>query len=147
MFQKTLAFRIFFTVSAILIGCFVFLPLLWLINTALKPSDQTFSLYFFFGPLTLDNIISIITDRTIITYLKNSLIVSFLSSFFATLVSAFAGYSFSKFRYKGRKLIMGAFMMSQAFPQAILLLSIYLMMQKLGLLGSSRALKSMEPAI
>ena len=31
MFQKTLAFRIFFTVSAILIGCFVFLPLLWLI--------------------------------------------------------------------------------------------------------------------
>ncbi len=136
MFQKTLAFRIFFTVSAILIGCFVFLPLLWLINTALKPSDQTFSLYLFFGPLTLDNIISIITDRTIMTYLKNSLIVSFLSSFFATLVSAFAGYSFSKFRYKGRKLIMGAFMMSQAFPQAILLLSIYLMMQKLGLLGS-----------
>lgn len=136
MFQKTLAFRIFFTASAILIGCFVFLPLLWLINTALKPSDQTFSLYFFFGSLTLDNIISIITDRTIMTYLKNSLIVSFLSSFFATLVSAFAGYSFSKFRYKGRKLIMGAFMMSQAFPQAILLLSIYLMMQKLGLLGS-----------
>lgn len=57
MFQKTLAFKIFFTVSLILIGCFVFLPLLWMINTALKPSDQTFSLYFFTGPLTLDNII------------------------------------------------------------------------------------------
>lgn len=32
------------------------------------------------------------------------------------------------------------FMMSQAFPQAILLLSIYLLMQKLGLLGSYWAL-------
>ena len=47
-----------------------------------------------------------------------------------------AGYSFAKFRYKGRKFVMGMFMMSQAFPQAILLLSIYGIMQKLGLLGS-----------
>ena len=136
MFQKTLAFRIFFYVSLVVIGCFVFLPLLWMINTALKPSTETFSLYFFTGPLTLDNIIRILSDKTIMTYLKNSLIVSFMSSFAATLVSSFAAYSFSKFRYRGRKLVMGAFMMSQAFPQAILLLSIYLMMQKLGLLGS-----------
>ena len=130
MFQKTLAFRIFFIFSLILIGCFVFLPLLWMINTALKPADKTFTLYFFAGELTLENIIGILTDKTIMTYLKNSLIVSFLSSFMATLVSSFAAYSFSKFRYRGRKAIMGAFMMSQAFPQAILLLAIYLMMQR-----------------
>lgn len=136
MFQKTLAFRIFFWFFTIFIGAFVFLPLLWLINTALKPSDSTFTLYFFTGRLTLDNILSILSNKTIMTYLKNSLIVSFLSSAAATLVSSFAAYSFSKFRYRGRKLIMGAFLMSQAFPQAILLLSIYLLMQKLGLLGS-----------
>ena len=136
MFQKTLAFRIFFWFFTIFIGAFVFLPLLWLINTALKPSESTFTLYFFTGRLTLDNILSILSNKTIMTYLKNSLIVSFLSSAAATLVSSFAAYSFSKFRYRGRKLIMGAFLMSQAFPQAILLLSIYLLMQKLGLLGS-----------
>lgn len=136
MFQKTFAFRIFFWFFTIFIGAFVFLPLLWLINTALKPSDSTFTLYFFTGKLTLDNIISILTNKTIMNYLKNSLLVSFLSSAAATLVSSFAAYSFSKFRYRGRKLIMGAFLMSQAFPQAILLLSIYLLMQKLGLLGS-----------
>ena len=113
MFQKTLAFRVFFIFSLILIGCFVFLPLLWMINTALKPADKTFTLYFFAGELTLENIIGILTDKTIMTYLKNSLIVSFLSSFMATLVSSFAAYSFSKFRYRGRKAIMGAFMMSQ----------------------------------
>lgn len=58
----------------------------------------------------------------------------------ATIVCAFAGYSFSKFRYRGRKFIMGLFMMSQAFPQAILLLSIYVLMQRTGLLGSYWAL-------
>lgn len=136
MFQKTAAYRVFIIISAIVIGLFVFFPLLWLINTALKPSDKTFTLYFFTGELTLRNIWGILTNRTIMRYLLNSLFVSFCSSFLATLVSSFAAYSFSKFRYRGRKLIMGAFLMSQAFPQAILLLSIYLMMQKVGLLGS-----------
>lgn len=136
MFQKTAAYKAFIIISAIVIGIFVFFPLLWLINTALKPSEKTFTLYFFTGELTLKNIWGILSNRTIMCYLLNSLLVSFLSSFLATLVSSFAAYSFSKFRYRGRKLIMGAFLMSQAFPQAILLLSIYLMMQKVGLLGS-----------
>lgn len=140
MFQKTIAFRIFFWTTILLIGGFVFLPLLWLINTALKPSDLTFSSYFFTGPLTLDNIIHIVTDPKIMTYLKNSLVVSFGSSFMATLVASLAGYSFSKFRYRGRKFVMGMFMMSQAFPQAILLLAIYSMMKSVGLLGSYWAL-------
>ena len=73
-------------------------------------------------------------------YLRNSLIVSFGSSAAATFVCALAGYSFSKFRYRGRKLVMGLFMISQAFRQPILLLSIYVLMQKLGLLGSYGAL-------
>lgn len=140
MFEKTTAFRIFFWVCLVLIGGFVFLPLLWMINTALKPTDLTFTNYFFTGPLTLDNIIHIVTDPKIMTYLKNSLWVSFGSSFMATLVAALAGYSFSKFRYRGRKFVMGMFMMSQAFPQAILLLAIYTMMNKAGLLGSYWAL-------
>ncbi len=136
MFQKTTAYKIFIVISALVIGLFVFFPLLWLINTALKPSEKTFTLYFFTGELTLKNIWGILSNRTIMRYLLNSLFVSFCSSFLATLVSSFAAYSFSKFRYRGRKLIMGAFLMSQAFPQAILLLSIYLLMQKMGLLGS-----------
>lgn len=140
MFEKTTAFRVFFWACLILIGGFVFLPLLWMINTALKPTDLTFTNYFFTGALTLDNIIHIVTDPKIMTYLKNSLWVSFGSSFMATLVAALAGYSFSKFRYRGRKFVMGIFMMSQAFPQAILLLAIYTMMNKAGLLGSYWAL-------
>src|SRR5699024_5132147 len=99
-------------------------------------TSETFSLAFFTGPKTMDNITHIVTDEKIMGYLKNSLIVSFASSLLATVVCSFAGYSFSKFRYRGRKFVMGMFMMSQAFPQAILLLSIYAIMQKTGLLGS-----------
>ena len=140
MFRKTPAFRVFFWFFTVLIGGFIFLPLLWMINTALKPTAETFSLDFFTGTKTLENIVHIVTDEKIMRYLRNSLVVSFGSSLMATIVCAFAAYSFSKFRYRGRKLVMGLFMMSQAFPQAILLLSIYVLMQKTGLLGSYWAL-------
>ncbi|MDR1639181.1 MAG: carbohydrate ABC transporter permease [Clostridiales bacterium] len=140
MFQKTKPFTAFVIIVSVILGIFIFFPLLWMINTAFKPAANTFDLYFFIGPLTLANFKRIVTDAQILTYLKNSLIVSFASSFMATFVSALAGYSLSKFRYRGRKIVMTMFMMSQAFPQAILLLSIYLMMKGFGLLGSYWAL-------
>ncbi len=140
MFRKTPGFRVFFWIFTVTIGGFIFLPLLWMINTALKPAAETFTLDFFTGTKTLENFAHIVTDGKIMRYLRNSLLVSFGSSLMATIVCAFAAYSFSKFRYRGRKLVMGLFMMSQAFPQAILLLSIYVLMQKTGLLGSYWAL-------
>ena len=140
MFRKTPGFRVFFWIFTVTIGGFIFLPLLWMINTALKPAAETFTLDFFTGKKTMENFAHIVTDGKIMHYLRNSLLVSFGSSLMATIVCAFAAYSFSKFRYRGRKLVMGLFMMSQAFPQAILLLSIYVLMQKTGLLGSYWAL-------
>lgn len=140
MFRKTPGFRVFFWIFTVTIGGFIFLPLLWMINTALKPAAETFTLDFFTGTKTMENFAHLVTDGKIMRYLRNSLLVSFGSSLMATIVCAFAAYSFSKFRYRGRKLVMGLFMMSQAFPQAILLLSIYVLMQKTGLLGSYWAL-------
>lgn len=94
MFHKTPGFRVFFWFFTVAIGIFVFFPLLWMINTALKPTAETFTLDFFTGTKTLDNIIHIVTDEKIMRYLRNSLIVSFGSSAMATIVCAFAAYSF-----------------------------------------------------
>ncbi|QQO11287.1 carbohydrate ABC transporter permease [Breznakiella homolactica] len=135
MFLPTPGFRVFFFVFLIAIGVFVFFPQLWMINTSFKTSADTFKLTFFSNP-TLENFRKVVSDPKILTYLKNSLFVSLSSSFLATFVSVFAGYSFSKYRYRGRKSLMTLVMISQAFPQAVLLISIYLMMQRLGLLDN-----------
>lgn len=134
--QKTVGFRIFFWASLILIGIFVFFPLYWMVNTALKPSIEIFDMKFSPSKPTLENFFKVITDQKILTYLKNSLFVSIISSFFATAVSAYAGYSFSKFRYTGRKSIMVLLLASRMFPHAVLLLTIYLVMQRFGLLDN-----------
>ncbi|MEA5015594.1 MAG: carbohydrate ABC transporter permease [Candidatus Limiplasma sp.] len=136
MFQKTVGFRIFFFASLVLIGLFVFFPLLWMVNTALKPSSETFTLSFFSSQMTLANFLAVLSDQRILVYLRNSLVVSSISSVLATTVSAMAAYSFSKFRYRGRRALMTGIMLSQAFPHAILLLTIYTVMRKLGLLDN-----------
>jgi len=91
----------------------------------------TFSFFKYFD---LSNIVRVLSDTTFLTYLRNGFVVAIASSFLSTLVSVFAGYSFSKFRYRGRKSVMALIMISQAFPQGLLLLSLYPMMQKIGML-------------
>ena len=140
MFSNTRGYKIFIGISSIIVGLFVFFPLFWLINTALKPSEETFRLSLFFTNFTLEHVLGVLKDKEILTYLKNSMIVSFSSAFIGTLIAMFAGFSFSKFRYTGRRSFMTIVMMAQAFPQAILLLTLYMMMKKLHLDGSYFAL-------
>jgi len=135
MFVKTRGYKVFIIFSLVFIGLFVFFPLLWMINTALKPATEMFTLAFFTS-FTLDNFVEVITDIRVLRYLRNSLFVSSLSSIFATACSVLAGYSFSKFRYRGRKTIMALIMMGQAFPHAILLLTIYTVMSRFNLLDN-----------
>jgi multiple sugar transport system permease protein len=133
MFQKTVGFRIFFWVFLVMIGFFAFFPQLWMISTSLKPSSQMFN-FSFFRYFDVSNIVRVLSDTTFLRYLRNGIVVAVASSFCSTVVSVFAGYSFSKFRYRGRKTVMALIMISQAFPQGLLLLSLYPMMQKIGML-------------
>jgi multiple sugar transport system permease protein len=135
LFLPTPGFRIFFWVSLIIIGIFVFFPLLWLINTAFKKPGDIFRISFFTDP-TLLNFKNVFTNSKFLIYLRNSVFVSIVSSFFAALASVLAGYSFSKYRYRGRKSLMTLIMVSQAFPSGVLLISIYLMMKNFGLLDN-----------
>ncbi len=139
MFQKTVIFKIFFYVFLILIGIFAFFPQLWMISTALKPAEEMFK-FSFFTDFNFINFKKVLTNSDFIRYLENGIFVAIVSAAFSTVISVFAGYSFSKFRYKGRKSVMALIMISQAFPQGLLLLSIYPMMQRIGFLDKYPAI-------
>lgn len=132
--HKSIGYRIFFFVSLAVIGVYVFFPVYWMLVTALRPATEIFNLSFFPKHLTLNNFRNVVTDIRILKYLRNSLFVALTSSFFTTLISAYAGYSFSKFRYTGRKTLMLFLLASRMFPHAVLLLTIYLVMRRFSLL-------------
>ncbi len=140
MFEKTPGFRVFFWSSLVLMILFLFFPLYWMVNTALKPPGEVFSLRIFPENPTLSNFIEVVKSGEIRRYLQNSLFLSIMSSVFTTIVAAYAGYSFSKYRYRGRKSLMLLVLTSKMFPYAVLLLSLYILMQGLGLLDSYASL-------
>ncbi|MGD1819802.1 MAG: carbohydrate ABC transporter permease [Pleomorphochaeta sp.] len=133
MFQKTLGFRIFFWTFIILIGIFAFFPQLWMISTSLKPASEMYKITFFKN-FDLSNINRIFHNLDFLGYLRNGMLVAIISCVISTLVSALAGYSFSKFRFKGRKQVMALILISQAFPQGLLLVSLYPMLQNMGMI-------------
>ncbi len=136
--MKSVGTKLFFVVAFVTIGLFVFFPTYWMIITALKPASEVFSINPSFWPAnpTLENFRQVLRDPRIMVYLRNSLFVSSLSSLFATLTATYAGYSFSKYRYRGRKTLMYLVLTSQMFPFAVLLLTIYLTMRAFGLLDN-----------
>jgi arabinogalactan oligomer/maltooligosaccharide transport system permease protein len=62
----------------------------------------------------------------------NSIIVAGLTAIFTTILGALAAYSFSRFRFKGRRPGMMFLLLVQMFPQFVAVAAIYLIIFNLG---------------
>lgn len=124
------------------LALFAFFPIYWMLITSLTPSQDVFS----FPPrlvpraITLEHYAAFFASGQLLRYTLNSLLVASCTAVGSVLVSAYAAYSFSKFRYAGRGALMYMFLSAQMFPQALLLISLYLLFSRLGLLQSYLAL-------
>jgi multiple sugar transport system permease protein len=55
-------------------------------------------------------------------------------------VSVLAAYSFSRYRFKGRKFLMSMFLTNNMFPTVLLLIPLYAIMRKIGILYTPSSL-------
>ena len=67
--------------------------------------------------------------------LKNSLIISFASTITTVLLSVTAAYAFSRYKFKGKGVLLSSFLITQIFPAPMLLLPMYILLTKLGFVG------------
>jgi arabinogalactan oligomer / maltooligosaccharide transport system permease protein len=65
-------------------------------------------------------------------WLANSIIVAGATAIVSVLLSAFAAYAFSRFRFRGRRMGMLALLLIQMFPQLLLVVALYLIVLKTG---------------
>ncbi|WP_420000647.1 carbohydrate ABC transporter permease [Streptomyces boninensis] len=129
-------------IAVAVIGLFALLPLYWLLVTSVSPKEQVFQFppKLFPTDFTLDNFRAFAENDALFDYMVNSVIVAVLTSLLSVVVATYMGYSFSKFRYRGRKSLMNFVLASQMFPQALLLITLYAVFRQFGLLGSYTAL-------
>jgi len=71
-------------------------------------------------------------DSSYLRWFLNSMFVALCSAFFTVILSALAAYSFSRFRFKGRRMGMLALLLIQMFPQLLLVVAIYLIVLNTG---------------
>ncbi len=62
----------------------------------------------------------------------NSVLIALLTAIFSTLLGALAAYSFSRFRFKGRRMGMMGLLLIQMFPQFVAVAAIYLIIYNIG---------------
>jgi arabinogalactan oligomer/maltooligosaccharide transport system permease protein len=81
----------------------------------------------FMNILTFDNYKDIFRDRGFRNWLANSVIISLLTGIISVLLGFFAGYSFSRWRFPGRKVGLMWVLTTQLFPLAMMLVPFYIL--------------------
>ena len=127
-----------FGAVALAIGFFLFFPIYWLVISALKPDAELYALAPTLYPhdLTLGHFRTALTEGGLPGQLANSLIVSLSSAAINATLATYAGYSFAKYRYFGRKPVMLFMLSAQMFPFGLLLITIYPMFTAIGLIDT-----------
>jgi multiple sugar transport system permease protein len=134
--------KILFGLGFALVALFAFFPIYWMLVTSITPADRVFQFppRLFPQQMTLDAYRSFFDNPNLIRYLGNSLFVSTLTAVASLVVATYAAYSFSKFRYTGRRAFMFLILSAQMFPQGLLLITLYLLFSQLRLLQTYWAL-------
>ncbi|AYY15422.1 carbohydrate ABC transporter permease [Actinobacteria bacterium YIM 96077] len=129
-------------VALAVIALFALFPVYWMVLTSVTPREQVFEFPPSFIPtaITFEHYVTFFETPALLKYMVNSILVSGVTAFGAVIVSSYAAYSLSKFEYRGRKSVMYMIWSSQMFPNALLLITLYLMFDNFGLLDTHLAL-------
>jgi arabinogalactan oligomer/maltooligosaccharide transport system permease protein len=122
-------------------------PALWVLKMSLSPS-QAFGLSASLWPeqLTLQNYVDVLgaTDpagRWLFgRQLLNSILVAGGTTLLGLLLACTAAYALSRFRFPGRRSGLMLMLIVQMFPGVTMAIPIYILMEKLGLLGTLTSL-------
>jgi multiple sugar transport system permease protein len=129
-------FYIYLILSIMIV--FILFPYIWTFLTSIKNSDELFTKKVTYIPQnpTLDAYRYLIKDNNFIRGIMNSLIVSIMTSALAMLISVMAGYAFSRYRFKGRNLLLGGVLILYFFPQVFYLIPLFTIFKSINILGT-----------
>lgn len=114
-------------------------PFFWIFITSFKTSGEIFGDGAFRvipeAP-TLKNYITVLFEKGILNAIKNSLIVSSVTTVYVIIVATFTAYGISRFEFKGKNILLGLILAVSMFPQMIITGPVYNLFLDLDLLNS-----------
>lgn len=137
--KKTLLGRVLKGIALLAFLLFAIVPLYWILLTSLKPESEiyTFPLQYLPSQISFESYVRLFAFANFGRYFANSLMVTLSASFGAVIVSVLAGYALSRFNLRRQRdrVLLGLYF-TQMVPPFILMIPLYTMMSKLGLVDS-----------
>lgn len=121
---------------------FALAPFGWLLLTSLTPTARLSAQGVSLGPSgwSLGNYGRLFRETSFLGNMGHSLVVALGTVGLGLLISVGAAYAFSRFRFPGRRLLMLQFLLVNMFPIVLLILPLFVLMRRLGLLDTYLAL-------
>ncbi len=143
MERKKSIYRVLSYIPLVILLLFILFPFYWTFVTSIKPQDELYGAVVTYWPkhVTFEAYTKLFTTTVnFLAAMKNSLIVACATTIVSLTASTMAAYAFSRYAFTGRKTLMSIFLCNNMFPTVLLLIPLYSIMRKLGLLYTPTSL-------
>ena len=121
---------------------FLLFPFYWMFVTSVKTDAEIYASPLVYWPkeVVWTTYKKLFGYFNFLRYMKNSLMVAVITMILSLSVSLLAAYAFSRYQFRGRKLLMCIFLSNNMFPTVLLMIPLYSIMRQIGLLYTPGAL-------
>ncbi|MFC9707238.1 carbohydrate ABC transporter permease [Paenibacillus sp. NPDC056933] len=122
----------------IVASAFFLIPFIWLLSTSLKPLTQVFTFppEWIPHPILWSNYSRAVEYIPFWTYLKNTAIITIVSTLGVIISCPLVAYSFAKLEYRGRGILFFVTLAVMMIPGQVTMIPLFLLFTKLGWVGT-----------
>ena len=124
-------------------GIWMLLPLVWMLSASLMPLSEVIKVPpVWFAPTKYSpaNYLEVWTSAGFWRFFLNTVFVSVSITFLQLLTSTMAGFAFARYEFPGRTLIFIVILSTLMIPFQVIMIPLYIMMARLGLVNTYWAL-------
>jgi arabinogalactan oligomer/maltooligosaccharide transport system permease protein len=113
---------------------FSIFPIIWIISAAFNPSSSMASQHLIPPNVSTANFDELLHDplHPFFLWIWNSVKVSSITSILTVFTTALSAYSFSRFRFRGRRSLLLTILLIQVFPNMLTMVSLFLLLRQIG---------------
>jgi arabinogalactan oligomer/maltooligosaccharide transport system permease protein len=113
---------------------FAIFPIIWIISAAFNPSSSMASQHLIPPNVSTANFDELLNDplHPFFLWIWNSVKVSSITSILTVFTTALSAYSFSRFRFRGRRSLLLTILLIQVFPNMLTMVSLFLLLRQIG---------------
>ena len=124
----------------------IMIPFVWMVVSSLKTNNQVFTIpiQWIPDPVVWQNYVDIWAKSDMITWAKNTLLLSVGVTFLQVLTGSFAAYGFAKMRFPGRDVLFLAYVGTIAVPWPAYMIPQFILLSKAGLSNTLWAMLALQ---